>query len=513
MSPSRLQSESCHHQSLLEGLLKLRASALAPELTLFEGLQGPGELHPVRHTLQRRGGNPPVYFQTIGLQAAIEIVMEFAIKVDFVTMGPGSQLGDIETGIGHLKGVEGPHYPFQAALSGPVLLGQFEPGGQTSPLVLGEHGGQMRVEVVAGHKAQHKTQHRPVFPKGQQATPVVSQSLQGMGRHHLQVKATPGSPLQGLQFLITGGNLDVERHTCIKPWRSEGSKEEIPPMRAWLGVGALLLALVMGVGAQSWEDALPSYELENARLNRRWLAERHQQTGAPYAVFADTGVWHLDAVTLTRLFEEKKLPVRVVDRNHLDQLEGVQILVLPGGLAQLQAQAMGWAGMARLRAFAEGGGHVLGICAGGYLISQKVRYDGVEYPYPIGLFDGVADGPVPGLARYPDLGCARVQVTAEGRALGLGPADGKDFLYGGGPRFLEGNDVTVLLRYHDGSPAAITRAVGKGRVTALGIHMERPYPETFGSPSPMGLTLLRALLRLPTSAATVPRLPECGAPG
>ncbi|GMU58005.1 MAG: hypothetical protein AMXMBFR33_71510 [Candidatus Xenobia bacterium] len=262
-------------------------------------------------------------------------------------------------------------------------------------------------------------------------------------------------------------------------------------MRAFL-LGWLLLARL---AAQEGTF----YENWNLEQNRRWIASRSSQPEASVGVFADYGVWNLGARSLVQALEESQLPCRVFDRSGLtrDKLSGLKVLILPGGLAPLQYQAAGKQGLEAVEQFVRSGGRVLAICAGAYLVSREVRYEGKSYPYPVGLFDGVAEGPVAGLAVYPKAGPARLSLTEEGRERGLGPIDGKSALYGSGPRFVGGSQVTVLARYHDQSAAVVCRPLGKGEVVLSGVHFERPLEgKDSDPPPPEAASTLRALIRL-----------------
>jgi glutamine amidotransferase-like uncharacterized protein len=244
-------------------------------------------------------------------------------------------------------------------------------------------------------------------------------------------------------------------------------------------------------GAQSL-----TYELWNLQQNRDWMASRQPDPTARVGVFADYGVWNVGARSLVQVLEDQGIACRVFDRTGLNAagLNGLSVLLFPGGLAPAQYQAAGPEGLEAVEAWVRGGGRLVAICAGSYLVAREVRYDGVTYPYPTMLFDGVADGPVPGLARYPRSGPAELKVTDEGRARGLTATVG---LYGSGPRFLGGTGVTVLARYvADGSPALISRTVGKGEVVCTGVHFERPLEGgDTAPPPPEAAATLRALLQ------------------
>lgn len=247
-----------------------------------------------------------------------------------------------------------------------------------------------------------------------------------------------------------------------------------------------LLLLAVGAWAQAWEASLPPYEQANLALNRQWVAQRRAagESGARVGVYADAGVWHLGVVNVVACLEKAGIPCKVLMHEDLARLDGLEGLVLPGGYAPYQYLAMGPAGLESIRGFVTRGGHCLGICAGAYLLSKTVTYLGMSFPYPLGLFDGVAEGPVAGLAAYPSSGPVTVRCTPDGASRGLGEADGRTYLYGGGPRFLGGTGVRVLLLYPDGTAAAIYKAVGKGELVATGVHMERPAEGGEDAPPP-----------------------------
>lgn len=245
----------------------------------------------------------------------------------------------------------------------------------------------------------------------------------------------------------------------------------------WLLLGCLLAW--PATAQPAWEWQLPAYEQQNLRHNREWIQQRRQQgesASAPVAVVAGAGVWYPGALALVTCLERSGVPCQVLDPLNLGELSTFRAVVLPGGYSAYQYYALGTQGCEKLSRFVQAGGRVLGICAGGYVLSKTVRYQGISYPYPLALFDGIADGPVAGLPIYPDFGPCRVRLTEAGKRLGLSGVEQRTFFYGSGPRFVGGSDVTVLLTYEDGTAAAISRPVGKGMVVAMGPHMEIVLP-------------------------------------
>lgn len=244
-----------------------------------------------------------------------------------------------------------------------------------------------------------------------------------------------------------------------------------------------LLVLLLVVGASSAaEPALSEASRVELELNLRWMLQRERdaekKVPARVGVWADAGVWHIGAKSIVSALEGDGVMCRVLDKSCLTVggLKGLEVVVLPGGWAPDQWGAAGESGLAALKAFVEGGGRCVGICAGAYLLSKTVKYDGKEYPYPLGLFDGTATGPVKGLAAYPERGSTKLVLTEAGIKHGLTSLEKAELYYSGGPCFVNGTGVTVLAKYADGSAAVIKRSVGKGEVVLIGGHVERPAP-------------------------------------
>ncbi len=229
---------------------------------------------------------------------------------------------------------------------------------------------------------------------------------------------------------------------------------------------------------------LSEYDRTNLEQNLRWILERERTTpkDAPksrIAVYVDAGVWHLGAKSIVEALEKEKIPCRVLDRTQLDfkHLEQYEGLILPGGWAPLQAASAGDKGLTAIQKYIDNGGRCLGICAGAYLVSKTVKYDGKEYPYPIGIFDGVAIGPVKDGAPFPKPGSFKLTLTENGKKRGLDTLEGLETYYSGGPFFKEGTKTKTLATYPDGSAAVISRTVGKGELILIGTHIERPCPK------------------------------------
>lgn len=157
--------------------------------------------------------------------------------------------------------------------------------------------------------------------------------------------------------------------------------------------------------------------------------------------------------------------------------KAVRAVVVPGGWAPDAVAALGREGAAGLASFVRGGGGYLGVCAGAYLACKTVVWEGEAHTYPLALLDGVATGPVPALAPWPEkVGTTLTWESAHPVVAGLAKA--RRVLYFGGPRLTTGrDDVVVLGRYPDGGAALVAFTAGRGRVLLSSAHLEgRPDP-------------------------------------
>ena len=132
-------------------------------------------------------------------------------------------------------------------------------------------------------------------------------------------------------------------------------------------------------------------------------------------------------------------------------------------------------GLNAIQKYVEGGGRCVGVCAGAYLLCETVEYDGQKYPYPLGLFDGMAKGPVKGLTAYPEWGAAKLTLTDAGKKRALNDLDGAEVAYSGGPCFEKGTGVGFSSHKSTSAPPSFTSRVtvtpgdSSDSMTTLGI--------------------------------------------
>jgi hypothetical protein len=160
-------------------------------------------------------------------------------------------------------------------------------------------------------------------------------------------------------------------------------------------------------------------------------------------------------------------------------LAGVDVLLFPGGTGGGQCRALGPEGGAIVRDFAEAGGGVVGVCAGGYSLirgeGESDVFSNVEL-VNADLLDG----------EHWERGIGMVEVAPA--AGGVAPFE---MLYYNGPLWLPGSEdslptyavlATFVGEMHEndapegvmpGTPAIIAAPLGEGRVVLFSPHPEK----------------------------------------
>lgn len=205
----------------------------------------------------------------------------------------------------------------------------------------------------------------------------------------------------------------------------------------------------------NWIERLLRFALDRAR--------RDVKNDGSIGVYVGRGVSAPSAMAVVRRLDERKHAPRLLFESDMtaDGLKGLDAIVVPGGWAPSELSGMAQAGQAALADFVQKGGGYLGICAGGYVPCFDVVWEGVRYPYPMGLAKGTATGPVPDLVPWPQ--AQSVQLTLAGRKTMA--------LYAGGASYtIQG--ATILARYPNRSTAAVEVRHGKGRLVLTGAHVE-----------------------------------------
>jgi glutamine amidotransferase-like uncharacterized protein len=203
---------------------------------------------------------------------------------------------------------------------------------------------------------------------------------------------------------------------------------------------------------------------------------------APGCVGPSEKMFEWMGCTLVRLYDDD------VNDKTLDKID---IIYFPGGNSGPYSENITEEGKEKIRRFVRGGGGYVGTCAGSCFGSDTVKWLGNTYPEGhLGLFQGIADGPVNEIYPYPENGmCEIIYAEAEHPITrGLGKTEWVHYWWG--PKFVPfaGTRVDVIGTYAiTGEPAMVAFEYGYGRVFLTGPHPEweedsdrdgfEPWPE------------------------------------
>ena len=188
-------------------------------------------------------------------------------------------------------------------------------------------------------------------------------------------------------------------------------------------------------------------------------------------------------------------------------LDGLDLVIQPGGGCTKQYHALGEQGAEALKRFVLGGGKYYGVCAGAFLALQQSREN---YPR-LGLLPFKGDDP----SHYRGLAPVKVTLTEAGLEAFSGSETNRMVYYAGGPVAVPGDpvedsDVQVLGKYSgriintdqpepieemEGKAAFIGGRVGKGKV-----FVSCPHPEKDEDTE----DLVRSAIRYLTGVAPTP---------
>ena len=199
------------------------------------------------------------------------------------------------------------------------------------------------------------------------------------------------------------------------------------------------------------------------------------------AIYVGPGAESRGVLYLTSFLESKGYSYSAIDEKDIlnGALDKAKVFILPGGWAgevdeygnkgygSMSAEAVD-----KIKQFVENGGGFYGICAGAYFATKKVKWENALYDEPLGIFNGLAIGPIDEIAPWP-LSTWTSDNISSNMNLGFNHTTS---LYWGGPYF-ESNQTnfTILERYGvNGKPATIQFTYYKGPVILTGLHHEWP---------------------------------------
>ncbi|GEM_PF-2065949 len=209
------------------------------------------------------------------------------------------------------------------------------------------------------------------------------------------------------------------------------------------------------------------YQKDLKELRRgvfRWAVPVKRLGRALVGIYSDRGAFHLGLIVSQRFFQTHGItyaPLYKDDLKRKETYEKITVLYFPGGWSGYYTEDLRGRPAKLIREFVSSGGKYLGVCAGAYFASEKIIWEGKVYRPPLGIFRGVAIGPIRALAPWPLYTVAKILYL--GREV--------EAFYYGGPYF-EG-EGEVLGKYAvNGKPAVVLGAYGKGRVLLSGLHFE-----------------------------------------
>lgn len=199
--------------------------------------------------------------------------------------------------------------------------------------------------------------------------------------------------------------------------------------------------------------------------------------GKNIVIYQDEGVGEFGLACLKKFFKDDDIWLAtaeaVIDGCVLGMAD---IFVMPGGADLPYCKKLNGVGNNNLRAYVEGGGTYLGICAGAYygchaIEFHKGREDEICGNRELSFIDAVAYGSLPQLAPYYDLTLKSAGIAA----IRLANGTQTQAFYHGGPAFRAGNDNADILATYAAAeerPAILRNKVGDGTVILSGVHFE-----------------------------------------
>ncbi len=226
---------------------------------------------------------------------------------------------------------------------------------------------------------------------------------------------------------------------------------------------------IKGLKKSGWEPSSPPFlylrnlgELREGKL--RWAVEVKRRGNFQVGIYSDRGAFHLGLIASQRFFQTHGItysPLYKEDLKRKDLYSRMKLIYFPGGWSGYYTEDLKGKAARMIRAFVEKGGRYLGVCAGAYFASREIIWEGKKYHPPLGIYPGVAVGPITSLAPWPLYTVA--EVLFEGRKL--------QAFYYGGPYFV--GEGEVLGRYLvNEKPAVILYRYGEGKVLLSGLHFE-----------------------------------------
>lgn len=222
------------------------------------------------------------------------------------------------------------------------------------------------------------------------------------------------------------------------------------------------------VGGNSNSDQEESKEEENGQ-------EIDEHKPVPrIGIYSGKGSWDVNVAAFENFFDQYDIDYSSFDEQEAVSLnfsEHYEIILFTGGFAAEYKNYI--SDHENIRSFVKEGGSFVGTCAGAYYASDILRWQGTEYHYPLGFFDGRGIGPLSGQIGWGETGTFNLDSNhpaneSFGQSL--------DFYYFDGPYFEPYDDqhkIEILARYAvNDQPAVIAGRYGEGKYLLYGPHPE-----------------------------------------
>lgn len=196
------------------------------------------------------------------------------------------------------------------------------------------------------------------------------------------------------------------------------------------------------------------------------------------AIYSDKGVWSQGIIALENFLEWKGLTHQRIlsdDINNGILLDNFKVVIFPGGFAYDYKVDLNAKGEKNIKAFVNAGGGYLGICAGAFLATSTVIWEGRTYNYPIELFQGTATGAISEIKPWDGYTMTSITLNKNNSINKL--QNGKfNVLYYGGPYFEatanQPIDTIATWDEYNNKLAIIGFKYGAGNVILSGPHPE-----------------------------------------
>jgi glutamine amidotransferase-like uncharacterized protein len=196
------------------------------------------------------------------------------------------------------------------------------------------------------------------------------------------------------------------------------------------------------------------------------------------AIYSDDGTWADGIIALEKFIEWKGLTHQRIlsdDINNGILSNGYKIVIFPGGYANDYKVDLLAKGEKNIKAFVNAGGGYLGICAGAFLATSTVIWEGSSYYYPLDLFQGTATGSINEIKPWAGYAMTSISLNKY-NPINKFQKEKLNVLYYGGPYFEPSINQTIdtIATWDDynNKLAIIGFKYGAGNVILSGPHPE-----------------------------------------